>query len=64
MADKSFSYKYFNVTFPKEYVAHVEINRPQKLNAFFEQYVFNSNFVLLQLIPEKNQNVARTARHF
>ncbi|KAL1993900.1 hypothetical protein VTN49DRAFT_2569 [Thermomyces lanuginosus] len=37
MADKSFSYKYFNVTFPKEYVAHVEINRPQKLNAFFEQ---------------------------
>lgn len=28
------SYKYFNVTIPSEYVAHVEINRPDKLNAF------------------------------
>ncbi|OKL57886.1 hypothetical protein UA08_06801 [Talaromyces atroroseus] len=30
------SYKYFNVTFPKEYVAHVETNRPDKLNSYFE----------------------------
>lgn len=29
-------YKYFLVSSPAEYVAHVEINRPQKLNAFFE----------------------------
>ena len=29
-------YEYFNVTFPAEYVAHVEINRPEKLNAFVE----------------------------
>ncbi|KAL1971436.1 hypothetical protein VTN31DRAFT_2368 [Thermomyces dupontii] len=36
MADTPYSYKYFNVAFPKEYVAHVEINRPEKLNAFFE----------------------------
>jgi len=28
--------KHFNVTWPSEYVAHVEINRPEKLNAFFE----------------------------
>jgi delta(3,5)-delta(2,4)-dienoyl-CoA isomerase len=29
--------KYFNVDFPSQYVAHVEINRPEKLNAFFEE---------------------------
>ncbi|KAL4894947.1 ClpP/crotonase-like domain-containing protein [Aspergillus ambiguus] len=28
--------KYFNVSFPQEYVAHVEINRADKMNAFFE----------------------------
>ena len=26
--------QFFNVSFPAEYVAHVEINRPQKLNSF------------------------------
>lgn len=26
--------RYFNVSSPAEYVAHVEINRPEKLNAF------------------------------
>ncbi|KAI9823161.1 MAG: hypothetical protein M1832_002604 [Thelocarpon impressellum] len=31
-----FSYTHFLVTFPAEFVAHVEINRPQKLNAFVE----------------------------
>ena len=38
MAD-DYNYEYFIVTFPAEYVAHVEINRPEKLNAFVEQYV-------------------------
>jgi Delta3,5-Delta2,4-dienoyl-CoA isomerase len=28
--------KFFNVAFPQEYVAHVEINRPEKLNAFLQ----------------------------
>lgn len=28
--------KFFKITFPAEYVAHVEINRPEKLNAFFD----------------------------
>lgn len=28
--------KHFNLTYPSEYVAHVEINRPEKLNAFFD----------------------------
>ena len=34
----SYSYKYFQVHFPTDhaYVAHVEINRPDKMNAFFE----------------------------
>lgn len=35
----NYSPKHFNVTFPQEYVAHVEINRPNQLNAFFEAYV-------------------------
>ncbi|KAK4556578.1 hypothetical protein LTR86_006149 [Recurvomyces mirabilis] len=37
MAPLDYSYEYFNVTFPSEYVAQVEINRPKKLNAFIEQ---------------------------
>ncbi|KAI9673635.1 MAG: hypothetical protein M1817_002272 [Caeruleum heppii] len=31
-----YSFKHFNVTTPSQYVAHVEINRPDKMNAFFE----------------------------
>ncbi|KAI6092260.1 ClpP/crotonase [Hypoxylon rubiginosum] len=31
------SFKHFLVTSPSEYVAHVEINRPSKLNAFTEE---------------------------
>ena len=30
------AYKHFAVTSPSPFVAHVEINRPAKLNAFFE----------------------------
>ncbi|KAF2110729.1 ClpP/crotonase-like domain-containing protein [Lophiotrema nucula] len=37
MANPSdYKHEYFNVTFPAEYVAHVEINRPEKMNAFKE----------------------------
>jgi delta(3,5)-delta(2,4)-dienoyl-CoA isomerase len=32
----TYNYEYFNVTFPHEFVAQVEINRPEKLNAFIE----------------------------
>jgi delta(3,5)-delta(2,4)-dienoyl-CoA isomerase len=32
--NSNYSFKYFNVTFPEEYVAHVEINRADKMNAF------------------------------
>ena len=34
MASQTYDLDFFNVTFPQEYVAHVEINRPEKLNAF------------------------------
>lgn len=32
------AYKHFNISFPSDhqYVAHVEINRADKMNAFFE----------------------------
>jgi delta(3,5)-delta(2,4)-dienoyl-CoA isomerase len=36
MASQPPSYKYFNLTFPREYVAYVETNRPDKLNSYFE----------------------------
>lgn len=39
MSVRSYTYDYFNVTFPREGVAHVEIDRPRKLNAFVEAYV-------------------------
>jgi hypothetical protein len=35
-AAADWKYEFFNVSFPAEYVAHVEINRPEKLNAFVE----------------------------
>lgn len=35
----TYNYEYFNVTFPGEYVAQVEINRPEKMNAFNDTYV-------------------------
>jgi 1,4-dihydroxy-2-naphthoyl-CoA synthase len=38
----AYNLEFFNVTFPAEYVAHVEINRPEKMNAFKEVYVLHS----------------------
>ncbi|KAI9802532.1 MAG: hypothetical protein M1833_001604 [Piccolia ochrophora] len=32
----NYSFQYFNVSRPADHVAHVEINRPTKMNAFFE----------------------------
>ncbi|RAL58253.1 hypothetical protein DID88_002253 [Monilinia fructigena] len=36
MASTTPTYKYLLVTYPAPYIAHVQINRPEKLNAFFE----------------------------
>jgi hypothetical protein len=30
------NFRFFNLSMPAEYVAHVEINRPDKLNAFYD----------------------------
>lgn len=38
MASNPPIWKYFSLTYPIPYVAHVEINRPEKLNAFTEPY--------------------------
>ncbi|TKX20631.1 enoyl-CoA hydratase/isomerase-like protein 3 [Elsinoe australis] len=53
MASK-YNYEFFNVTFPHEYVAVVEINRPEKLNAFKEIQWLNLQkiFDLLSHDPE------------
>ncbi len=35
--------EYFKLTYPAPFIAHVEINRPDKLNAFIEPYGFSSS---------------------
>ncbi|KAK7734610.1 hypothetical protein SLS57_000307 [Botryosphaeria dothidea] len=49
MSQNDYSYEYFNVTFPEEYVAHVEINRPEKLNAFIEKMWLNLSLIFTRL---------------
>ncbi|KAF1354786.1 enoyl-CoA hydratase/isomerase family protein [Delphinella strobiligena] len=44
-----YKYDYFNITFPKEYVALVEINRPEKLNAFVEEMWLNMKIIFDRL---------------
>ncbi|KAF2493473.1 ClpP/crotonase [Lophium mytilinum] len=44
-----YDYEYFNVSFPQEYVAHVEINRPEKLNAFVEKMWLNISTIFTRL---------------
>lgn len=36
MAPPLHSHEYFNLTYPLPFVANVEINRPEKMNAFIE----------------------------
>lgn len=42
-------YQHFIVTFPADFVAHVEISRPEKLNAFFEAMWLELRQVFQQL---------------
>ncbi|KAF2036431.1 ClpP/crotonase [Setomelanomma holmii] len=44
-----YKYEFFNVSFPAEYVAHVEINRPEKLNAFMEIMWLNLSAIFKKL---------------
>ncbi|CAI6313273.1 unnamed protein product [Periconia digitata] len=48
-AEEKWEYEYFNITFPAEYVAHVEINRPEKLNAFIEKMWLNLSLIFNRL---------------
>ncbi|KAL1594410.1 hypothetical protein SLS60_010170 [Paraconiothyrium brasiliense] len=49
-----YEYEYFNVTFPVEYVAHIEISRPEKLNAFIEKMWLNLSFIVKRLSHDPN----------
>lgn len=51
---QEYSYDYFNVTFPQEYVAQVEINRPEKLNAFIEVMWLNISQIFQRLSHNPN----------
>jgi len=41
--------QHFNLTFPSPYIAHVEIDRPEKLNAFTEPMVHSLGAIFKQL---------------
>jgi Delta3,5-Delta2,4-dienoyl-CoA isomerase len=51
------SYKYFAITSPGEFVAHVEINRPKKLNAFIEEMWLELRRVFEQLSTDPDVRV-------
>ncbi|KAF3390564.1 hypothetical protein F1880_009414 [Penicillium rolfsii] len=53
---QNYSPKYFTVKFPAEspYVAHVEINRPDKMNAFFEAMWLEMRQVFTQLSEDSS----------
>ncbi|RYN24851.1 hypothetical protein AA0113_g12713 [Alternaria arborescens] len=46
---EAYQKEFFNVSFPAEYVAHVEINRPEKMNAFKEVMWLNLSAIFRQL---------------
>ncbi|OAL72649.1 enoyl-CoA hydratase/isomerase [Trichophyton violaceum] len=50
----NYSPKHFLVTFPAEYVAHVEINRADKLNSFFEAMWLELRDIFGQLSHDPN----------
>ena len=52
------SYKFFNVTSPSEGVAHVEINRPEKLNAFSQPVWLEFGQVWKQIQFDEDVRVA------
>lgn len=55
-ADSPPTSQYFNLTYPLPYVAHVEINRPEKLNAFIEPYVIH--LFLFTGIPQRTKEIS------
>ncbi|KAI1360455.1 enoyl CoA hydratase-like protein [Xylaria arbuscula] len=51
------SFKHFLVSSPSEYVAHVETNRPEKLNAFFEDMWLELGRLFKKLSHDPNVRV-------
>ncbi|KAK0643062.1 ClpP/crotonase-like domain-containing protein [Cercophora newfieldiana] len=51
------SYKYFAITSPSSFVAHVEINRPAKLNAFLEAMWLELRQIFQQLSTDPEVRV-------
>ncbi|EMD93668.1 hypothetical protein COCC4DRAFT_28941 [Bipolaris maydis ATCC 48331] len=51
---EAYQKEFFNVSFPVEYVAHVEINRPEKMNAFKEVMWLNLSSIFRQLSHDPN----------
>ncbi|KIW69528.1 hypothetical protein PV04_05401 [Phialophora macrospora] len=49
--------KFFSVTIPTQYVVHVEINRPQKLNAFFGPMWFELKAIFEHLTHDPDVRV-------
>lgn len=50
-------YEHYNVTSPSEYVVHVEINRPTKLNAFHRAMWLELNSIFTQLSVDPDVRV-------
>ncbi|KAI1274029.1 enoyl CoA hydratase-like protein [Xylaria sp. FL0933] len=48
------SFKHFLISSPAEYVAHVETNRPEKLNAFFEDMWLELGQIFTKLSHDSN----------
>ena len=54
---KDYTFENFNVTFPAEYVAQVEIDRPKKLNAFTEQMFHSMGAIFNRLSHDSDVRV-------
>lgn len=57
MAPSEYNYEYFNVTFPAQHVAQVEIDRPKKLNAFIEPMWINIGAIFRRLSHDPDVRV-------
>lgn len=62
-ATEEYNRKFIRVTFPAKDVAHVELNRPEKLNAFTEELVLHDFYAKGLLLIERIQDVPQSGRH-
>lgn len=57
MSPSAYNFEHFIVTFPAQYVSVVEINRPKKLNAFFEPMWVNLGAIFKKLSHDPDVRV-------